>query len=49
MRRFAFGMLLFTICPTGCVDLDTDDRNCGKCGNVCEETDVCAGGDCVPG
>lgn len=39
----------FTICPTGCVDVDTDDQNCGSCGNTCDETDVCAGGICVPG
>ena len=38
-----------TVCPTGCVDLDSDEQNCGACGNVCEETDVCNVGTCMPG
>jgi hypothetical protein len=42
-------MCEFTICPTGCVDLDTDEQNCGNCGNICEAPDVCAGGNCDPG
>jgi hypothetical protein len=28
------------------IDLDTDEQSCG---NVCEETDVCNGGICMPG
>ena len=42
-------MCEFTICPTGCVEVDTDDQNCGSCGNICEAPDVCAGGTCGPG
>ena len=42
-------MCEFTACPMGCVDLDTDEQNCGSCGNICEETDVCSGGICMPG
>jgi hypothetical protein len=38
-----------TICPTGCVDLDSDEQNCGSCGMACDEFDVCTNGICVPG
>ena len=41
-------MCEFTMCPTGCVDLDTNDQNCGSCANICDETDDCNGGICVP-
>ncbi|MGB5809128.1 MAG: hypothetical protein WBG86_01285, partial [Polyangiales bacterium] len=39
----------FTMCPMRCVDVDTDDQNCGTCGTICEAPDVCAGGVCTPG
>lgn len=32
---------------TGCVDLQTDSRNCGSCGNACAARQVCQGGRCV--
>jgi hypothetical protein len=35
-----------TICPGGCVDLSTDARNCGTCGNACTGGQ-CSGGSCV--
>lgn len=38
----------FTICPTGCVDLDTNDQNCGSCGKICEGTETCLQGICTP-
>jgi hypothetical protein len=37
-------MLTFDGCE---VDTQTDPSNCGKCGNVCEASDICAGGACV--
>lgn len=27
----------WTMCPAGCVDVQTDPRNCGRCGNVCPD------------
>lgn len=34
-----------TCCTTTCVDLQTDDSNCGSCGNSCSGAG-CAGGIC---
>ncbi len=33
-------------CEGACVDLDTDDTNCGECGNVCPSDETCEGGAC---
>ncbi len=33
-------------CNGTCVDLDSDDRNCGTCGKVCPSGDFCSGGTC---
>ena len=30
-----------------CVNLASDPRNCGTCGNVCTTREACAGGNCV--
>ncbi len=35
-----------TLCPEGCVDLQSNVRNCGSCGYVCP-TEVCVDGMCV--
>lgn len=35
-----------TLCPDGCVDLLSDDFNCGACGEVCGAEDSCYGGSC---
>src|SRR5439155_572377 len=42
------------ICPAGkdvcsgrCVSLDTDRKNCGRCGIVCPTNDVCSSGRCI--
>jgi hypothetical protein len=37
-----------TLCRTGCSDLQTDVKNCGGCGVVCEGSDTCVDGVCVP-
>ncbi len=37
-------------CGSGCVDLQTDEANCGACGEICESTLVgvaCIAGECV--
>ena len=37
-----------TACPIGgCADLDSDNFNCGLCGRVCNNEDVCVDGACV--
>ena len=33
--------------PTGCTDMNTDNKNCGSCGNVCSGGDTCVGGQCT--
>ena len=38
-----------TCCGGGCVDLGSDDSNCGACGWRCAPGDICAGGACVSG
>jgi len=39
-----------TLCGDECVDTDTDERNCGACGHLCQNaphgTGICAGGEC---
>jgi hypothetical protein len=35
-----------TLCAGVCVDLGSDARNCGRCGNACSEEQVCADGAC---
>ena len=33
--------------PPSCVNLNTDNTNCGSCGNVCPKRTFCVGGACV--
>lgn len=33
-------------CGTACVNLVTDGKNCGKCGNACGASQVCSGAAC---
>jgi hypothetical protein len=35
-------------CGGTCVNLDSDQNNCGACGNACGATAVCTAGACVP-
>ena len=37
-----------TTCGSSCVDLKSDNANCGKCGTACSATDTCAKGTCYP-
>jgi hypothetical protein len=38
------------LCNETCVDLQNDDNNCGRCGNVCTgESDIGEGGICISG
>jgi hypothetical protein len=34
-------------CSGSCVDQDSDEFNCGTCGNACDQGEVCCAGDCV--
>jgi hypothetical protein len=34
-------------CPAGCVDPQTDPKNCGGCGQLCNALQSCVGGSCV--
>jgi hypothetical protein len=36
-----------TKCSGVCVDTQTDKANCGACGHVCQNADVCSQGQCV--
>ncbi|MDH3595176.1 MAG: MopE-related protein, partial [Rhodospirillales bacterium] len=36
-----------TNCAGTCVDLQTDESNCGTCGNVCVGGEICVGGVCA--
>jgi hypothetical protein len=36
------------ICGDTCVDLSSDDQNCGACGHACDSTSACAHGVCGP-
>jgi len=35
-----------TCCNGLCIDLSTDPNNCGECGRVCPEGQICVNGDC---
>ncbi|MBN1770410.1 MAG: hypothetical protein JXB32_04045 [Deltaproteobacteria bacterium] len=35
-----------TLCPSGCVDTNSDPGNCGACGNTCGSSEVCNEGRC---
>lgn len=38
----------WTCCPDGgCYDTQTDRKNCGSCGNVCNKDSLCCSGTCV--
>jgi hypothetical protein len=37
-----------TCCARQCLDLETDARNCGKCGNACASGSACVKGACTP-
>jgi hypothetical protein len=37
---------LDTACSTGCTNLDTDEKNCGKCGVECSPNQNCVFGEC---
>lgn len=37
-----------TLCGTQCVNTQTDENNCGACGNVCPSDQECVAGACVP-
>ena len=34
------------VCAGTCVDVETDNANCGACGTACGDGEVCAGGTC---
>ena len=36
-----------TLCDTGCVDTNTSNAHCGKCGNACASPHTCSSGTCV--
>ncbi|WOH04176.1 hypothetical protein DCAR_0623585 [Daucus carota subsp. sativus] len=36
-----------TCCNNKCLDLSTDNKNCGACKNKCKYTDTCCRGECV--
>ena len=36
-----------TVCAGACVDLNTNNENCGACGKACGETTACVGGTCT--
>lgn len=36
-----------TCCNNKCMDLSTDDHNCGACKNKCKFTQACCSGQCV--
>jgi hypothetical protein len=33
-------------CATGCANTNSDPRNCGACGRICQTGETCAGGEC---
>lgn len=35
-----------TRCSDDCMDLQTDPKHCGGCGNTCDKQEVCKGGSC---
>lgn len=38
----------YYLCSIGCVDLQTDNLNCGSCGHRCRDGEGCHLGDCEP-
>jgi len=36
-----------TQCGSACVNVGTDSKNCGKCGNACAAGESCSGGSCA--
>lgn len=36
-------------CPSGCVAIDSDPKDCGACRHACAAGTVCSDGQCVPG
>jgi hypothetical protein len=36
----------FSACPSGCVSLQTDAKNCGTCSKACTSVQQCSGGTC---
>jgi hypothetical protein len=36
----------FTWCGSRCADTTTDENNCGSCGNVCQNGQMCVNGEC---
>jgi len=46
----AGGYRIWLNCPAGCVDTESDTRNCGRCGHVCPpENATCSYGGCRDG
>ncbi|WCJ32963.1 Stigma-specific Stig1 family protein [Euphorbia peplus] len=37
----------YTCCNNKCIDLQTDNKNCGACKNKCKFTQACCSGKCV--
>lgn len=37
-----------TNCSGSCVELPTDNKNCGSCGNTCAADNICSAGSCTP-
>lgn len=35
-------------CHGACVDLQTDDKHCGRCRGVCDSDEICVAGICTP-
>lgn len=40
-----FGALVY--CNSGCVDLTSDDKNCGSCGERCGSNEICDDSLCI--
>lgn len=40
-----FGELVY--CTSGCIDLTSDDENCGRCGERCDADELCEESICV--
>lgn len=36
-----------TCCPSGCENLQTNDKHCGACDHACAKTEHCASGMCI--
>jgi len=42
----AGGYRVWLNCPDGCVDIESDTRNCSRCGRVCPSGSACVAGSC---